>query len=675
MRIRASRCVLAALLALSGAARVRAGEDIENIQVRAERLPLERDLEDRDALEELLRTPGGVAQVDAGQIEQTRAFGLQDVLGSVPGVLVRNRGYGEEPQISIRGSGLRSNFHTRGVNVLIDGFPFQNADGFSDVESFEFLAARRVDVYKGANSLRYGGDALGGAINIVTRTGRNAAPLRTRFEGGAFGFARALGSGAYTAGPWDAFVSLSHVQSDGYRDHAEQDRQRFYGSFGRQLEGGASLRLDLNAVRSRADLPGSLTHAEFKEDPSEANPASASQDEARDYEYGRAALAFSLPLSETLRLDWLSQANYQDLWHPLAFGIIDNHTWNAGSELRLVADHALLGSDGRFSIGVQGAWMRQPQKIYPNSGGHRGGAAFQDIAGKASNLALYAVDELDLGSAWTLVTGLRAQSAWREVDDASNRYGSESYGWLSPTLGAIWRFGPERQLYANVGRVEELPVLFELTAPGNLAGDLSQLDPQRAWQFELGTRGEFGERVKWDAAVYDMELHDELRNINTVVGPRYENIDRSRHFGVEVSADVALTRELSWNSSYTLSRFVYVDDPEFGRNDLPGAPPHFVRSELRWRHASGLWIAPGVEIAPTRYYVDSANSVKTSGYMLVNLAVGYEHEPSGISAFLELRNLADREYVSSVVVDEATGRYFEPGDGRGLYAGIDWRWR
>ena len=59
----------------------------------------------------------------------------------MPGVLVRARGTGEEPQISIRGSGLRNNFHTRGVNVLLDGFPFQNADGFCDVEIFEFLAA------------------------------------------------------------------------------------------------------------------------------------------------------------------------------------------------------------------------------------------------------------------------------------------------------------------------------------------------------------------------------------------------------------------------------------------------------------------------------------------------------------------------------------------------------
>src|SRR5262249_11959786 len=103
----------------------------------------EREQTNQQALEEIRRTPGGVAVVGDEAIERTRATAFEDVLEAVPGVYVRSRGTGEEPQISIRGSGLRNNFHTRGVNVLIDGFPFQNADGFSDVEAFEFLAARR----------------------------------------------------------------------------------------------------------------------------------------------------------------------------------------------------------------------------------------------------------------------------------------------------------------------------------------------------------------------------------------------------------------------------------------------------------------------------------------------------------------------------------------------------
>jgi iron complex outermembrane receptor protein len=683
MRSDIARCGLAALLALGASAPATAGDQVdEEIEIKAERLRTERELDDREALEELLRTPAGVALVPAEQIEQTRAFGFEDALGAVPGVLVRSRGLGEEPRISIRGSGLRSNFHTRGVSVLIDGFPFQNADGFSDVESFEFLAARRVEVYKGASSLRYGGDALGGAIQLVTHTGRDAPPLRVRSEGGGYGFFRGLASGGAASGPWDGFFAVSHTQQDGYRDHSEQDRQRFYGSLGRQLAEGASLRVDVNAVRSRVDLPGALTRDELGRDPRQANPQSDAQDEARDFDFGRLALALVAPLSESVRLEWLNQTHHQDLWHPLAFGIIDNSTWNASSELRVVGEHTLLERDGRLSAGLQAAWTRQPQQIHQNLGDAERGPTFSDITGKATNAALYAVEELQLGSAWSLTAGARAQRARREIDDHTSGDGdAESYFWLSPSIGAIWRFAPGRQLYANTGRVEEIPVLFELAAPGNLGGDLSELDPQRAWQFELGTRGELGDRLTWDVSVYDMELRDELRNVNVepfpnagFTIPRYENIDRSRHWGADVSAALRLTGELNWNTSYTLSRFVFVDDPAFGSNELPGAPRHFVRSELRWAHGP-FWIAPAVEVTPTSYYVDSANTVKTPGYALVHLRLGYEHERSGITARVELRNLADREHVSSVVVDDANGRFFEPGDGRALYAGIDWKWR
>ena len=58
-------------------------------------------------------------------IDESRAANLQDVLQYVPGVLIRPRfGAADESQLSIRGSGLRNNFHLRGINVLIDGFPY-----------------------------------------------------------------------------------------------------------------------------------------------------------------------------------------------------------------------------------------------------------------------------------------------------------------------------------------------------------------------------------------------------------------------------------------------------------------------------------------------------------------------------------------------------------------------
>ena len=102
---------------------------VEDAPLSPELLP-DRSLNEKDAREKIERTPGGVGLVDQQEIEESRAFNLKDVLDFVPGVFIRPRFGAEESQISIRGSGLRNNFHLRGVDIVIDGFSVNNADGF-----------------------------------------------------------------------------------------------------------------------------------------------------------------------------------------------------------------------------------------------------------------------------------------------------------------------------------------------------------------------------------------------------------------------------------------------------------------------------------------------------------------------------------------------------------------
>ena len=50
-------------------------------------------------------------------------------------------------------------------------------------------------------------------------------------------------------------------------------------------------------------------------------------------------------------------------------------------------------------------------------------------------------------------------------------------------------------------------------------------------------------------------------------------------------------------------------------------------------------------------------------------------KPWNLSVFFEGRNLANVTYTSSVQVDAANGRFFEPGDGRAFYGGVAWRFK
>ena len=670
------------------------------VVVEGERGTEERTYSEEQARKELQRTPGGVALVGTREIQESRATALQDVLDFVPGVMIRPRfgNVADESQISIRGSGLRNNFHLRGLTLLIDGFPINNADGFGDFEALELLAASRLEVYKGANALRFGVNSLGGAVNLVSKIGEGTSPLDMRTSGGSFGFMKHSLATGQSYGPFDVYVGLTHTEQDGYRQHSELMRRRAYTSFGYRLAGGTTLRLDLNYVRSDQDLPGALTREEFKRNPRQRNPLAVDADEARNFDYTRAAFTVSVPLAEAQTLEWFTQTNYQYLDHPLSFAVINDTTYNWGSELRYTLTEPLFGYNNRLTAGFQYAATRQPEQFYQNVDGNHGEET-RDQTNKATNFAGYFEEQLNVTEALALVLGGQLLYAGRSVSDDflsdGDSSGSASFLNFSPKVGFVWNVSPAVQMYGNVSRAFEAPLLLELTAPGQLGGSLRKLRAQRAWQFEVGSRGEWRQRLRWDVSVYDYELWNELQNVNVqpfpgapFTIPRYRNIDRSRHTGVEVGGDLVLVQGvggklglrdlddlLQLRAAYTWSRFVFVNDENFGDNDLPGAPEHFVRGELRYDHPTGFWFAPNVEVVPGGYFVTSENTVRSNPYTLVNVRFGLNLGSWNLDFFCEARNLTDKDYMSSVVVDDANGRFIEPGDGRAFYAGITYRWR
>src|SRR5262249_54953374 len=401
--------------------------------------PPDRTRSEEEAREAIDRVPGGAELVGKQTIDDSRAANLQDVLQYVPGVLIRPRfGAADESQLSIRGSGLRNNFHLRGINVLIDGFPYGNADGFSDFESLELLSTKYVEVYKGANALRFGANSLGGAINLVTKTGYDAGLIELRSEAGSFGFLKNYLATGQVYGPFDLYVGFTDTELDGYRGHSEQTRRRLYSTYGYHLDGGTTLRLDVSYVRNEENLPGSLTREEFERNPRQRNPAAVFAAEARNYDYTRAAFTVRTPLTATQALESGTQFNYQNLDHPLSFAIIDDVTYNWGTELRYILTAPLRGHANRFTLGLQYAGTNQSDKNFANVQGQRGDKT-KDQTNKATNLGVYLENQFSATDALLLVAGGRGQYSYRSVADHfladGDQSGSVDYFAVSPKLG------------------------------------------------------------------------------------------------------------------------------------------------------------------------------------------------------------------------------------------------
>jgi len=158
------------------------------------------------------------------------------------------------------------------------------------------------------------------------------------------------------------------------------------------------------------------------------------------------------------------------------------------------------------------------------------------------------------------------------------------------------------------------------------------------------------------------------------------------HQGIEAGAGAAIFRNLFvrgdrpdklWlNVAYTFNDFRFDNDAVFGNNLLPGAPRHFVRAELLYKHPSGFYIGPNLEWVPQGYYVDSANTLSTNAYAIYGLKAGFD-DGERYSGYVEARNLANTSYIaSSSIIDRANANspLFEPGTGRAVYAGFKVRW-
>src|SRR3954469_14734198 len=639
--------------------------------------------------EQLAQVPGAVAMVDAPQIRATRQANLKDVLQFVPGVYIQPRfGAADESQISIRGSGLRDNFHARGVNLLVNGMPYRNADGFTDFESLELLTTESIEVYKGGNALRYGGSTLGGAINLDTKTGYNSAPAALFGEGGSFGFYKTQLESGGTRGAADYYASYGRTSLDGYRQWSSTQRDRVNLHGGYRLSDNIDARAFYFFAHVKEQLPGSLDRPTFETDPRSADPNNVTNRWGRDYDLHHIGLQLRTRLSANQRLEISPYMQYRDIDHPI-FEVISQISHDYGAEVRYENTAPAGTLENRFTLGFQPAYESLLNRQYQNNLGEHG-ALTKNQHDIATTSALYAEDILSLTPRLSDVFGVRGERATRETRDFFLSNGDQSdrrtYNPISPKVGFIYSFEPGgAQVFGNASRSYEPPLLLELnslTVPGYIP-----LEGQSAWQYELGGRGTrlgFG----WDLSAYDVELRNEILNINVqpfpaapFTVPTYRNAPKTRHSGIEagltyqlpgavfVHGDVA--DHLSLRTSYTVARYSYVSDPSYAGNDIPGAPQQVLTTEVKYPHPSGFSLAPSVEWVPQAYFVDSENTVTNNGW--TNLSMRADWATSyGVTLFAAGQNLANRRFSQSVQVDNAAGKFYEPADGRSFYAGLRW---
>jgi iron complex outermembrane receptor protein len=443
-------------------------------------------------------------------------------------------------------------------------------------------------------------------------------------------------------------------------------------------------------ARVREHLPGALTRAEFDANPEQAVANNVADRWGRDYDLHHLGLQLRAQLSPNQRLEISPYTQYRDIDHPI-FEVIAQVSRDYGAEVRYENTAPIAGRGNRFTLGVQPAYENMDNRQFVNEAGEHG-ALTRDEKDEVRNLAVYAENSIDVTPRLTVLAGARWDYSKRTVEDFFLGNGDQSaervFDPVSPRVGLLL-YLPSigGSVFANASHTVEPPLLLELSSFGNPGGFID-LDAQRAWQYEVGARGR-RELLQWELSLFDIELRDEILNINVqpfpgapFTVPSYRNANRTRHLGLEAGLAwkrPLATADLTARFAYTLARFTYVDDAAYGDNDLPGAPRHHLNAELEYEHASGLSIAPTVEWVPSSYFVNSDNTVENGSWATLGLRAewaivrpGVNAIRTGLTAFVEGRNLLDERYSGSVQVDNAAGRFYEPADRRSVYAGLRW---
>src|SRR5258707_6004078 len=109
-----------------------------------------------------------VTVVTRDEIDRAGQSSLANVLQAIPGVEVtQNGGFGAAAQVFLRGANAG---HTL---FLVDGMRVGSAStGLTAIEQLPLEQIERIEVLRGPASSLYGSDAIGGVVQIFTRSGR-----------------------------------------------------------------------------------------------------------------------------------------------------------------------------------------------------------------------------------------------------------------------------------------------------------------------------------------------------------------------------------------------------------------------------------------------------------------------------------------------------------------------
>ncbi|NOX51586.1 MAG: TonB-dependent receptor [Gammaproteobacteria bacterium] len=635
------------------------------------------------SIHDRLGNMGSASVLSGEEIAAIGATHVNEILARVPGVWI-SRGSGQEHLAAIRspvytGAGACGEF-----SYLENGIPIRPA-GFCNVNNlFEVNTeqAQAIEVWRGPASAVLGGNALHGAINVITPKPRGFA---ISVEGGPYDFARMQVSGGIEIANHQLGASLISVSSAGYRDDTGYDQQKFLLNHQTQWREW-QISNTLSASLLNQETGGFVRGFEAYDD-STLRTSNPNPEAYRD--------AWSLRLSSEITKDewtikpYLRRSKMAFLQHFLPGQPLEKNEQSSGG---VIVNYTFERGNAQVDLGAHLEYMQGELSEFQS--GPTIGSAFLVATRPAGLHYDYDVDSLmaavfynlsiDLRDDVRLIHSLRIEhlaydyvnnSLVGNTRDDGTPCGFGGCLYTRPASGddeftnVAVRVGVEKDfgdylLYGTVSTGFRPPQATELY---RLRGGqvLADLDSQELVSVEIGLKNSYGNVSLFSEKARNLILRDsEAFNVSD---------GKTVSVGVELEAHWSrgahtLSLATTWaRHEYDFNRMATGREIIEDGNQIDTAPRWLTNA--RWQMDISESLRHELELNIVgEHYVNAANTAKYDGHQVLNWRGDWQASRN-LNVYARIINLLDERYADRADFAFGSYRYF-PAMPRQLYVGV-----
>ena len=611
--------------------------------------------------EDIDKISSNVTVITQEDIKKSTATTVQDLLRNEAGIIIRDLyGTGTKSTVDMRG-------FARGLNtaILMDGRKLNEIDlSGVDWNTIPLENIERIEIVRGSGSVLYGDNAMAGAINIITKKGHFTQP-ELMLDARAESYSGHTELGTFTGGTDKIgyFFLLKHRQTSGYRENSDFTAADMNTRLDFKITDFFSFDFAAGYHTDDQGLPGGLTESELNDD----RRQSTKPDDQVDYDqrYIDTKANFTLGAWGDLELGY-SYNNRKfdsDLYYFDSLYNTKRDTSTSGVRAKLTVDTKPLNFRNLVVTGID-----YYDATVNNTTTGFGSTTDSEI--EKEELGLYLQDEffvtdkisISLGYRYTDAKFKNTVSGFATVSD-EQKFTEDSF-----RAGATFNYAKGSKVFVNYAKGYRLPTTDEVF---DFTGIITDLKPETSDTYEAGVVHAFGNLLQARVTVYLMDIRNELF-FNPIGGGGFganENLDKTRHYGVETGFSASLTDAVSAFGNLTYTDATFESGPYDG-NHIQLVPRFSASIGADYRFLKSFLFAANANWVGEKYLDnDVQNSYdKAESYTVVNAKLSYIYK--SITAYAGVNNIFNDKFSEYSIVGSGGNKNFYPAPERNFYGGV-----